>query len=270
MATIAFSGWAATSATNILIQNDTFNLNQLIVNDVALTAANTTTVGNDTFYLQPISLPPMTTEQQRLHELVVNHPEYGVHKKVPLRTDFYEWNRRRRKGETRLLKYFDTEDKLLWFEHRAICLHYGDDHHCDYPNRVLMISPRGLFEFRRKSGDLICRRNLWISNDEDGRHWSYEDLCLTMIFQFQMSPRNFTDYVGCRSSVARFDYPEVRDMYLYGRKMREQRAEYRKLMSVGEMAAIFMVNRKRMEVNKYKPVGNPYCSTTYSTGDSAV
>ena len=162
----------ATSATNnirfqqiqnqvlnqIQSRNQTFSLNQLVVTDVALTSANTTTINGTQFFQQPISLPrpiPMTTREERLiHHLRDTRPEYGPHKRSPRKgSNFYEWNRRRMKGEARLLKYLDTEDRLLWFEHKAICLQYsGDKRLCGHPNRILLICPKGLYEFATYCG----------------------------------------------------------------------------------------------------------------------
>ena len=233
-----------------------------MVTDVALTSANTTTINGTQFFQQPISVArPMAREERRLRELMNTHPEYGPHKKSPRKkSNFYKWNRRRMKGEARLLKYLDTEDRLLWFEHKAICLQYsGDKRLCGHPNRILLICPKGLYEFAA-SGHILCRRNMWIDDDGDRIIWSYEDFCLTMIFQFQMNPQNFTDYIGCRTTVGRDDYPEFSKIYRYGLQVRKRRAAYQKMMDTNKnRATVFMLQRKRQQVTRYTPLINPYC-----------
>lgn len=222
--------------------------NNLILQDIPFPASNTITMNGTHFFNQPIhmrrdySFTSFTMAEQiqvesEYDRLVRTDPEYRRHRKPPdPDADWYKWNKRRRKGEKRLLQMMDVCDRLQWFDSKSICLHYPNDG--DYKDRILLIHPEGKFEFNT-NGTLLNKRNIWISTHEE--RWSYEDMCLTMLFHFQLFPRRFIYEIGCRDSVYVEEFQTIRKDFQYGYKLRiraKEREKYRNLCNP------FMENRR--------------------------
>jgi hypothetical protein len=181
---------------------------------------------------------PPESEWQRLRR---TDPEnYGPHKCSPSKTEnWYEWNKRRMKGEQFLLSMMDVNDRLQWFESKSVCIQYPQGG--DYGGRVLYIHPRGRFEFSRDR--LRARRNIWLADDDRLDRWSYEDMIITMIMHFQMDPQHFIYHVGCRDCVGSSDYKyqQIVEDYLYGYRLRQEAAKRRKKR---DNCATFMNDRR--------------------------
>ena len=219
-----------------------------IIQNIPLTANNTITVNGTQFFNQPIHIRrdfafTMTTmqegrpEETELQRLMRTDPDYKKHRKSPdALKDWDKWNKRRRKGEKSLLQLLDVCDRLQWYDSKSICLQYPKNG--DYKDRILFIHPEGKFEFNT-NGTLLNKRNIWISRHED--LWSYEDLCLTMIFQFQIDPRRFIYEVGCRDSVYTDEHQQLRKDFQYGYELRKRWAARAKFNNLCEP---FMLNRR--------------------------
>lgn len=217
----------------------------LILQDIPFPTTNTITVNGTQFFDQPIHMRrdyefTMTTmdetlvEETELQRLIRTDPEYGKHRKVP--KEWGDLNRRRRKGEKSLLLLLDVCDRLQWYDSKSICLQYPDGG--DYKGRILFIHPEGKFEFN-SNGGLLNKRNIWIDRHED--RWSYEDMCLTMIIQFQIDPRRFVYEVGCRDSVYPDEYKKLRKDFHYGFHLRIRTKEREKFQN---LCNPFMTNRR--------------------------
>lgn len=225
------STMASTASTNLIIHN------------IPLTASNTITLNGTQFFNQPIQMFNMAeqvhdgeTEYQKLIRL---QPEYRKHRLPPdPLNDWDRWNRRRRKGEKCLVQMMDVCDRLQWFDSKSICLQYPNVSSRDYSNRILLIHPMGKFEFN-SNGTLLNKRNIWISTHED--RWSYEDMCLTMVFHFQLNPTRFVYEIGCRDSVYSDEHKTIGKDFKYGYELRLRAKEREKFQN---LCNPFMENRK--------------------------
>jgi len=227
-----------------------------------LTSLNTITVNGTQFFNQPtyfysngfamteqVHDPPHETPLQKM---IRTDPNYGKHRRAHDRKkDWYEWNRRRMKGEHSLLKMLDVCDRLQWFESKSVCLQYPTPERSrrkDYDGRILLLHPDGKYEFSDK-GKLLSRRNIWINHDE--AFWSWEDIVMTFIFQFQIHPDTFIYHVGCRDTLYPSDtsYDKIRKDFDYGFQLRlraKERDKFQKLCNP------FMENRRLPDGNVWK------------------
>lgn len=219
-----------------------------LLRDIPLTSLNSITVNGAMQYLQPVFYTGLNVTEQvhdpprvetELQRLIRTAGAYGKHRKAPdPKKDWCRWNRRRMTGEHSLLKMLDVCDRLQWFDSKSVCLHYPNLG--DYARRILLLHPDGRYEFSR-TGRLVVKRNIWISHDES--LWSWEDVVMTMIFHFQLSPKNFIYHTGCRDTVYADDnsYAKIRKDFEYGYELRikaKERNQYQNLCKP------FMENRK--------------------------
>lgn len=233
-------------------------ITNLILQDIPLTSLNTITVNGTQFFQQPIYIehrngfqltdvqchdPPPPRQETPLQKLIRTDSDYGKHRRPPdPKKDWCEWNRRRMKGEHSLLMMMDVSDRLQWFDSKSVCLQYPTDkkRRKDYDGRILLLHPEGKYEFS-STGKLLSRRNIWINHDES--KWSWEDIVMTMIFQFQIHPDTFIYHVGCRDSLYPDDqsYTQIRKDFTYGFQLRlraKERERYQNLCNP------FMENRR--------------------------
>jgi hypothetical protein len=231
-------------------------MTNLILRDIPLSINNTITVNGTQFFQQPIYIenrngfvmddvqaPPQPPETE-LQRLIRTDPKnYGKHRQPPdPKKNWREWNQRRMKGEHGLLKMMDVCDRLQWFESKSVCLQYPvrKPSRKDYDGRILLLHPEGKYEFS-STGKLMNRRNIWINYHED--KWSWEDMIITMVFQFQLNPDYFVYHVGCRDSLYPDDdnYKQVRKDFEYGYKLRLRAKERDKFQN---LCNPFMENRR--------------------------